>query len=324
MDVWALCLLIERAPKLFRLLLKAANLLKRLGVAKLVAKTGLLKLFGLGAMQEAALGVDEAPLTFLREHTDLDPDLKTDSPEWLFFSACGTEFLFPEVGLASLRVLNKIHGAGAAFGGGCCGLVAYNYGEIETARRMAKSLIERAEESDTSVPIVADCSSCAAHLKSYPQLFLNDSEMRSRAERFQARVKDILELLPADKIPALEDPVQTAHHDSCRARHGQSISKEPRECLGNLCGDSTKELPEADSCCGGAGAFAFTQPELSDDVLRRKISAAASSQTRTLTASSTSCLVQLARGRDLYYPEVRVAHLVELVDKALSEQKNDG
>src|SRR5439155_8388898 len=93
------------------------------------------------------------------------------------------------------------------------------------------------------------------------------------------------------------------YHDSCRARHGQGLSQEPRALMRRLFGDAFVELPEAEVCCGGAGAFSFTHPELSDDVLKRKIGAIASIQARLVATSSTSCLIQLAHGLAKYYPE---------------------
>jgi Fe-S oxidoreductase len=72
-------------------------------------------------------------------------------------------------------------------------------------------------------------------------------------------------------------------------------------------------LPEADVCCGGAGAFSFAHPELSDEVLRRKIGCIASTQARLVVTSSTSCLIQLAHGLKKYYPDCKVLHISEFV-----------
>ena len=73
-------------------------------------------------------------------------------------------------------------------------------------------------------------------------------------------------------------------------------------------------MSEADVCCGGAGAFAFVNPELSDEVLRRKVGAIAGTQARLVVTSSTSCLIQLARGLKKYYPSCTVAHVSEFAD----------
>jgi len=86
------------------------------------------------------------------------------------------------------------------------------------------------------------------------------------------------------------------YHDSCRACHGQGLKKEPRAVMRQACGGAFEEMAESDVCCGGAGAFSFLHPELSEDVLKRKIGNIAASHARTVVTSSTSCLIQLAHG----------------------------
>lgn len=78
----------------------------------------------------------------------------------------------------------------------------------------------------------------------------------------------------------------------------------------------------ADACCGGAGAFAFVQEDLSDDLLKRKIGNVASVQAGLVLTSSTSCLIQLAHGLRKYYPDAKALHLSEFVAGALG--KNHG
>ena len=85
------------------------------------------------------------------------------------------------------------------------------------------------------------------------------------------------------------------------------------------CGEAYRELPRAEECCGGAGAFALVHPELSEDLLKRKIGSIASVGARVAAASSTSCLLQLARGLKKYYPECKAVHISELIGAALEQ-----
>jgi Fe-S oxidoreductase len=77
-------------------------------------------------------------------------------------------------------------------------------------------------------------------------------------------------------------------------------------------------------CCGGAGAYAFCNPELSDDLIRRKVSRVAASGARVVATSGTSCLIQLAQGLKKYYPECEVVHLSELAARAFAQGAQDG
>ncbi len=313
----AVGLLIDN-PELFQSLIRWGNRFKRWGLAQIAARLGILRLLGLHAMEIAVLHVDEAPAELLRDRLRKNPPPIGDG--WSYFTTCGTNFLFPRVGEASLRVLQKTLGPGKAPEHPCCGLLAYNYGSIDDARILAKRTIERFESDST--PVIGDCSSCVSHLKSYPQLFLDDPQWAERARRFSARVRDFTEVIDPEKLPAnsaaKDGPVTL--HDACRARNGQGIVEQPRSVIRALAGEQCKELNDGGNCCGGAGAFAFVHPELSDELLRKKIGAIADTQALVVVASSTSCLLQLVRGLKVYYPECRVVHLSEWVDNSLTKK----
>lgn len=316
--VRAACRLMLERPGLFSALLKAAYLLKRLGLARLAARTGLLRLLGLGALAEAEQAVRELPRRFLAEDLREDADLdQAQGAAWLYFAPCGPNYLYPRVGKATVRALKALSGRGARLENGCCGLVAYNYGGLEEARAFARANIERLEAAGGQAPLVADCSSCAAHLKSYPQLFLGDPAWEARARAFSARVRDAVEAYAGAALPPAPVAGPVTYHDSCRARNGQGLCDEPRKAMAALAGEAYRELPEAEVCCGGAGAFAFSHPELSEDILRRKAAAIASTGAEVVAASSTSCLLQLADGLGKYYHGCRVVHISELVEVAV-------
>ena len=144
---------------------------------------------------------------------------------------------------------------------------------------------------------------------------------RNPWRKFSSRVSDAVEALAGGERSV---GAVATYHDSCRARHGQGLASQPREVMRRLCGDGFRELPEADVCCGGAGAFSFLNPELSEEVLRRKIGAIAGIQARLVATSSTSCLIQLAHGLKKYYPECRVVHISELAAAGVGEPFRSG
>ena len=225
-----------------------------------------------------------------------------------------------------MRALDDLNGPGNRMNNSCCGLLANNYGDLADARELAKRNIEQAEKNGNQ-PIIGDCSSFVAFLKTYPQLFLSerDASWRRRAEAYSQRVKDVLEIYGenADKLPSsVREGIETTYHDSCRAINGQGIKDQPRKAAKRLAGASFCEMTGSDQCCGGAGAFGFTHGGLSDELLRKKVSNAASVQAGLVLTSATSCLIQLARGLRKYYPEAKVLHLSEFVAGAI--EKNHG
>ena len=318
-------LLLEH-PRAFESLLKASYIFKRLGLARLACRLGLPALVGLPGLATAEEQVTEAPRSLLAPELRVRPELSSPvGATFLYFAPCGPNFVLPRVGRATVKVLRS-RGKTAFVEVGCCGLLAYNYGDVAQSREFARRVIERAEaafaKAEKSAVLVGDCSSCVAHMKGYPQLFLEDPAWKARAEAFAARMRDMIELLPRPPQAGegRGEGILTIH-DSCRAKHGQGISQEPRAALA---GRDVREMAESDSCCGGAGAFAFVHPALSDAVLRRKVSNIASTQARVVAASATSCLLHLAHGLAKYYPECRVVHLSELAAESLPESLENG
>lgn len=309
--------LLISSPGTLAFLLKIGYLLKRTGLSRLGRP--LLRAVGLPVLAAMDEHVDEAPSRLL------DSELKSlrrlgEGDNWNYFAPCGPRYLYPRVGAATWSALTKLQGPGRFLENSCCGLLANNYGDIEDARTLARKNIEKAEQNGDA-PIIGDCSSCVAFLKSYPQLFLmpSDAEWRPRAERFAARVRDAVEIYGEHPVvaPLASDGAKVTYHDSCRALNGQGLKEQPRKAVKAAAGDDYCEMAGSDVCCGGAGAFAFVHEDLSDEVLRRKIGNAAAAQAGTVVTSSTSCLIQLARGLRKYYPDARAAHASEVLAAAL-------
>lgn len=317
--VKAACRLLIDSPGTLSVLLRVGYLLKRLGLSRLGRP--FLRAVGLPVLAAMDEHVDEAPSRLLDAELSL---LRRagEGENWSYFAPCGPRYLHPKVGKATWTNLTTLKGPGKFLENSCCGLLANNYGDLEDARTLAKHNIENAEKKGDG-PIVGDCSSCVSFLKSYPQLFLNpsDADWRVRAEKFSARVRDAIEAYAghAQALPSAAGDGVVTYHDSCRAVNGQGLRKEPRATVKAAAGDDYCEMAGADACCGGAGAFGFVHEDLSDEVLRRKIGNAAGVQARTVVTSSTSCLIQLARGLRKYYPDAQVLHLSEFVAGALEK-----
>ena len=106
---------------------------------------------------------------------------------------------------------------------------------------------------------------------------------------------------------------------TCRAASQGTWS--PGRCCINW-PENYRELPESDWCCGGAGAFAFTQPEPSNKVLDRKLRNIASVQADTVVVGATSCLAQIGAGLRKAYPSARAVHYSGFLDEVTAEVDN--
>ena len=312
--------LMIKSPSLFAVLLKFGFFFKKTGLARLGRPV--LRAVGLSVLAAMDEHTDETPLQNLDDLTKKrgNPEI----PAYRYFAPCGPRYLYPRVGTATMFALDKLKGRGAYLDNPCCGLLAHNYGELADPRELAMKNIEHAEKNGVE-PVIGDCSSCMAFLKTYPQLFLKpeDAKWRGRAEAFSKRIKDAIEIYGecADKLPAgIAEGVETTYHDSCRAINPQGLKDQPRRAAKMAAGGSYCEMADADAYCGGAGAFGFVHVALSDDLLKKKIGNAASVQAGLVLTSSTSCLIQLARGLRKYYPDAKVLHLSEFVAGALEKK----
>jgi len=209
----------------------------------------------------------------------------------------------------------------------CCGLIAYNYGSLKDAKELALKNIEIAEKiikNNPDVFIVGDCSSCIAFMKSYPQMFIDEEENYRKAIDFSSRVKDIIEVVKIEDLKNIDIDTEnikdlkiTIHH-SCKAYNDQGLKDNQEKVLKPILKENLVNLEESNMCCGGAGAYSFTKPELSNKILTRKISNIAKTQSDVVLVSSTSCLLQLRYGAKTMY-NTKVIHYIQLIDEIIKK-----
>jgi len=249
-----------------------------------------------------------------------------------FFIGCGINFMFPEVGEASVAILETLNYSVKIVEHGCCGLPPFVQGELEAARSMARKNMERLSHDRDSL-IVTDCSSCASFLKDYPKLFsIGNAEPgtdRAEAETFASRVRDLTEMLAEEEcVRSMREKrgSRSGHrqvisfHDPCHLSRHQGLSGLARDVLRSLPDFDFVEMREADWCCGGAGAFAVEHADLSLGILERKMRNIESSGADTLATSCPSCLMQIRTGLLDAGSAIRTKHLVEIVRECLPQE----
>jgi glycolate oxidase iron-sulfur subunit len=199
----------------------------------------------------------------------------------------------------------------------CCGALHAHNGDARTARHLARANIDAflAEKPDA---IVVNSAGCGAAMKEYPELLADDPAYRDKAREFSARVRDISELL-AD-VP-FERPSGSVHaivtyQDSCHLAHAQRITRAPRLIFESIPGLQLVEMAHPDRCCGAAGVYSLTQPEMSLDLLEGKLDEIAGTGAEIIATSNPGCMAQLEAGIRRRGLTARVVHVVELLDRA--------
>ena len=239
------------------------------------------------------------------------------------FQGCVMRAAFAETNAATARVLAR-NGIEVLVPEDqtCCGALHAHAGERADARDLARRNIayfERGVLGGQSPPVVVvNAAGCGANLKEYGWLLREDPAWHERAERFSARVKDAIEFLADIGLSAPPGPLagRVTYDDPCHLLHGQKVREQPRTLLGAIPGLTFVELPETDWCCGSAGIYNVTQPELSRQLLHRKVERIRGTGADLVVTANPGCEMQLAAGLRRDGSPARVVHLMDLLDRA--------
>jgi glycolate oxidase iron-sulfur subunit len=106
------------------------------------------------------------------------------------------------------------------------------------------------------------------------------------------------------------------YHDSCHLAHGQRITRQPRQLLRAIPGLELIDLPESTWCCGSAGVYNITQPEMAATLLQRKLQHVRTTRATIVATANPGCLLQLATGAAQQGLQLRIAHPVTLLAEA--------
>jgi glycolate oxidase iron-sulfur subunit len=201
-------------------------------------------------------------------------------------------------------------------GQGCCGALHAHTGDLEGARRLARRNILAFEEAGVEV-IVVNAAGCGAAMKEYPHLLAEDSEYRARAVALASRVRDVSEVLGYAEIAVGALVELTVTYDApCHLLHAQRISEQPIVLLASVPGVTLVPLAGSDECCGGAGLYGITHPDLGERIGRDKVEAVKATGARVVATPNPGCMMQIGAGLMATGSDVRVVHPVELVDES--------
>lgn len=210
----------------------------------------------------------------------------------------------------------------------CCGSLHAHNGELELAREMARRNIVAMEKSAGSLDqldaIITNAGGCGSHLKGYAHLLHDDPAFAARAKAWSDKLKDIHEWLAQIGLqrPACSaQPERVTYHESCHLCHGQKVVRPPRDVLRAVPGLELVELPESNWCCGSAGIYNITQPEMAGKLLDRKLANLQRTGAAVVASGNPGCSVQLEAGLRQAGRPVRVVHPVSLLAEAFRRAK---
>jgi glycolate oxidase iron-sulfur subunit len=240
-------------------------------------------------------------------------------------TGCVQDLIYPHVNRDTVDVLLanacEVVTPGAQH---CCGSLHAHNGELTLARAMARKNIEAMERCTGPLEaldaIITNAAGCGSHLKHYDDLLADDPRYAERARVWSRKVRDVHEWLAQTGLakPSANDAPATTvtYHEACHLCHGQKITRQPREVLKQIPGVQLVEMGESTWCCGSAGIYNITQPEMSRELLQRKLAHIAATGAAVVATGNPGCSVQLEAGLRAQRCDTAVVHPITLLARA--------
>ena len=203
----------------------------------------------------------------------------------------------------------------------CCGSLHAHNGDTEAAKKLARRQLD-AFELEKFDAVITNAAGCGSHLKSYGLLLAGDSKYCARAREWSLKVRDIHEWLCeiGFRRPRVGESRiarrSVTYHEACHLCHGQKITRQPREILTAIPGLELIELPESMWCCGSAGIYNITQPEMAAKLQERKVRHIGQTGASIVATANPGCLLQLESGLRKFSQTIAVRHPISLLAEA--------
>jgi len=236
------------------------------------------------------------------------------------FTGCVGDALFRPTNWATARVLVE-NGCDVVVPPQqtCCGAIHFHAGASDEARALADANLAAFDASGVDAVIV-NVAGCGSMLKDYGHHW-HDAQQPAR-QRWAEKVRDVHEFL--DQLGLIPPPgewrVKATYHDACHLVHAQKVRQAPRNLLRQVRGLTLVELPESELCCGAAGTYNLTQPDMADQLARRKLANIRRTGAQLVITANAGCLLQIARQARLEGQVLPLLHPMDVLDRAYRHQ----
>ena len=247
--------------------------------------------------------------------------LGSHTKKMLILDGCVQPSLSPEINHATYRVLDALDIELIPFSG-CCGAINQHLSDENTALTIIKNNIDRLiTEFDKGLEgIVMTASGCGAMFKEYPQLLENNPSYKEKARIVASKTVDLTELINIEKLKTKLDlgkielnknTLNIAVQTPCTLQHAQKLPDNIEQIL-SACGYPLTAIQDKHLCCGSAGTYSITQPQLSQQLREQRLAGLMAGQPDIIVTANVGCLHHLAETSP-----VPVMHWIELIASQL-------
>lgn len=237
------------------------------------------------------------------------------------FIPCYVDQFYPQVGIATLQLLEKL-GVKAEFPmqQTCCGQPMANSGCEHDSIPVYHNFVQAFTGYDY---IVAPSGSCVYHVRKHFNIIEQTAEVKHIRERTYELVQFITEVLGVTEIET-EFPYRVGLHLSCHGQRGMRLATDSEltpvrdgqisRLLKKVKGLELIELERYDECCGFGGSFCVTEEAVSARMGTDRVDDHVRNGAQVLTGGDVSCLMHMEgiiRRRKL---PVRVMHVAEILN----------
>ncbi|MDA8413237.1 MAG: (Fe-S)-binding protein [Desulfobacteraceae bacterium] len=258
---------------------------------------------------------------FMDRHPEVIPG-EPGKPRIVFFVGCMTNFVYTEVGEATLALFRHL-GCTVIIPKGqqCCGLPGMSGGDINTVRDLAEKNLAEMERYEADY-VMSACATCGGALhRLYPLVVgKRNPELKTRLEVLAAKTVDASQLLHKLGLNPVEtgsgDAIRITYHDPCHLRT-RGLTRQPRELLKGTPGVELAEMEGADRCCGLGGTFNVYHYGSSMTINEAKSRAIIATGARAVATGCPGCMMQLSDGLKQHGSQVEVLHTLQLLARRL-------
>lgn len=232
-----------------------------------------------------------------------------------YFVGCGTNFIFPETGEDTVKVLTR-NGVEVLIPQGqvCCGIPSLAEGDLSAVQEAVRTNVELFSGLDVDA-VVTDCTSCGMmfKVKAAKTLPANDP-LQEKIAALAAKTFEVTEYLDRIGLAEVPEALNTSftYHVPCHRGWSPTVVEAPRRVLSQVAGLEAREMEEPGACCGAAGTFYLQHPDLSNSIRSHKIEDIQATGAETVITQCPVCRFYLAARLD----NKKVLHPVNLLAQA--------
>jgi L-lactate dehydrogenase complex protein LldE len=233
------------------------------------------------------------------------------------FATCLVDGLFPDVGRATVRLLERLgHEVVFPEAQTCCGQMHTNTGYQREALPLVRRYVDVFEHCEVVVVPSGSCTGSVRHQHAMVARRFVDEPLARRAEAVAARTFELSELLV--DVLGVEDvgayyPHRVTYHPTCHSLRLLRAGDRPLRLLRKVAGIDLVELPDAEVCCGFGGTFAIKNAAVSTAMLADKMRSVLATGAEVCTAGDSSCLMHIGGGLSRLNAGTAAVHLAEIL-----------